>query len=228
MDVFELKTGKLTPLSEEQQATLNEEQLAAYIDLESAVADLDAARAEYESALPAMRAANDALREAEAVQAKSPKWTRIDEARRMIAQSRGPAYLEKFPLTVVDPKIGAAVIEGHRVQTDCYQRLQAATNRQRECRARVALMLSRWQNATMQTISREQLVRQHLANETQLRKDRAEGRAPQQVQPRLGSAIDAFAYHTRHMGRGAGGGRSFGRGAYGPAMRGRTIAPPKE
>ncbi len=224
MDVFELKTGKLTPLSEEQQATLNEEQLAAYIDLESAVADLDAARAEYESALPAMRAANDALREAEAVQAKSPKLTRIDLVRSMIVQSR-PGYLEKFPLTVVDPKIGEAVIEGHRVQTDCYQRLQQATTRQRECRARVARSLQRWQQATMQTISREQLVRQHLANETQLRKDRAEGRAPQPAPPRLGSKVDEFAYYTRAHGRGTGGGRAFGRGAYGPAMRGRSVLP---
>ena len=225
MDVFELKTGKLTPLSEEQQATLNEEQLAAYFNLESAVADLDAATAEYESALPAMRAANDALREAEAAQAKSPKLTRIDLVRSMIAQSR-PGYLEKFPLTVVDPKIGEAVIEGHRVQTDCYQRLQQATIRQRECRARVALMLSRWQQATMQTISREQLVRQHLAHEAQLRKDRAEGRAPQRTQPRLGSKIDEHAFYTRAHGQGAGGGRAYGRGAFLPAMRGRTIAPP--
>ena len=40
-DIFELKTGKLTPLTEPQRATLNEEQLAAYNDLAAAVADLD-------------------------------------------------------------------------------------------------------------------------------------------------------------------------------------------
>ena len=225
MDIFELKTGKLTPLTESQQASLNEEQLAAYNDLASAVADLADATAEYESAVPAMRAANDALREAEAVQAKSPKWTRIDETRRMIAQSRGPEYLEKFPLTVVDPSIAEAVVEGHRVQSDCQQRLQQATIRQRDCRARVARSLQRWQNATMQTITQEQLVRAHLASETQLRKDRAEGRSPQRAQPRLGSRIDEFAYYTRAHGRGTGGGRAFGRGAYGPSMRGRTILP---
>ena len=225
MDVFEIKTGKFSPLNKSQQATLNEEQLAAYTDLASAVADLADATAEYESALPAMRAANDALREAEAVQAKSPKWTRIDETRRMIAQSRGPEYLAKFPLTVVDPSIGAAVIEGHRVQSDCQQRLQQATNRQRECRHRVAMSLQRWQNATMQTITQEQLVRQHLAHETQLRKNRVEGRGPERATPRLGSKVDEFAFYTRAHGRGTGGGRAFGRGAYGPAMRGRTILP---
>ena len=43
----------------------------------------------------------------------------------------------------------------------------------------------------------------------------------------LGSAveIDEFAFYTRAHGRGTGGGRAFGRGAYGPAMRGRTILP---
>jgi hypothetical protein len=225
MDVFEMKSGRFTPLTEEQRATLSEPQLAAYVDLESAAIDLTNATAEYESAVPAMRAANDALREAEAAQAKAPRWSRIDEVRRMIAQSRGPEYLEKFPLTVVDPSIGAAVIEGHRVQADCQQRLQQAATRQRECRHRVAMRLQRWQSATMQTISQEQLIRQHLAHENQLRKDRAEGRGPERAQPRLGSKVDEFAYYTRAHGRGTGGGRAFGRGAYGPSMRGRSILP---
>ena len=172
-----------------------------------------------------MRAANDALREAEAVQAKSPKWTRIDETRRMIAQSRGPEYLEKFPLTVVDPSIGAAVIEGHRVQADCQQRLQQATIRQRDCRARVAGVCNAGSTPPCRRSPKNSLFVRILAGELQLRRDRAEGRGPERAQPRLGSKVDEFAYYTRAHGRGTGGGRAFGRGAYGPSMRGRTILP---
>ncbi len=234
-DVFQMKTGVFTPLTEEQQATLTDEQRAAYDDLAASAADLTAATGELDSAIPAMKSASDALRAAEEAQRAAPKWSRIDEARRMMLASRPDLLKDKkiAPLTVVDPSIGATLIQVQRDQADALARLRTAESRQRECRGRVALALQRWQNSTNQTITQEQLVRAHLAGETKLRADRAAGLVPPRAQPRLGSAIDSFAYHTRQMGRGAGGGRAFARqstqgaqGSFPPSWRGRTI--PKE
>ncbi len=225
--VYDMKTRKFTPLSEEQRATLNPEQLAAYSGLEAAVDNLAAADTELEAAVTANRAAGEALHEAQAVQKASPKWSRLDEVRAMIAQTRPDTLKKAAPLTVVDPSISAAVNRAMATQADCQMRLNAAADRRRVCNGRVNLALSRWQNATQQTITQEQLIRQHLASETQLRADRAAGRVPERATPHLGSAIDAFAYYTKAHGRGTGGGRSFARGgpggSYPPSMRGRTI-----
>ena len=81
MQIFEMKTGKFTPLSDAQLATLTAEQLGAYTDLKSAVAQLDGANAEAENAIAANRAAVDLLHAAEAAEAKRPKRTFLDELR---------------------------------------------------------------------------------------------------------------------------------------------------
>jgi len=88
MQIFEMKTGRLTPLNDAQLATLNDEQRTAYDDLKSAVAELNAADAEVESAIAANRAAVAALHDAEAIEAKKPKYTRLDATRDAIAQYR--------------------------------------------------------------------------------------------------------------------------------------------
>lgn len=99
-----------------------------------------------------------------------------------------------------------------------------ATDRQRDCRGRVAQALDGWQRSMRMTCTPEQLRREYLASEQEQRRLRVEGRdGPRNAQRRLGSAVDSFAYHTRHSGRGAGGGRAFGRGAYPASMRGRII-----
>jgi hypothetical protein len=105
-------------------------------------------------------------------------------------------------------------------------RVQRATDGQREARGRVALALEKFQRATMQTCTPEQLVRQHIESENQLRADRAAGKIPPRgAQRRLGSEVDRFAFYTRANGRGAGGGRAFARGAAPASLRGRTIVP---
>jgi len=107
-----------------------------------------------------------------------------------------------------------SVVEAQRRLVDSQMRCARATDRQRKARGNVALALEKFQRATMQTCTPEQLVRQHIESENQLRADRAAGKiAPRGGQRRLGSAIDSFAYHTRAMGRGAGGGGAFRRGA---------------
>lgn len=232
-DVFQMKTGRFTPLTEEQLATLTEPQLAAYSSLVTAVDDVSAVYAEHEAAVVANRAAADALTEAQAAHAKAPKWTRLDEVRSQIEQTR-PGYLAKngLSLTKVDPSIGAALNAAQQAHVDCQIRLQAAADRRPTVNGALSIALRNWQNATMQTITQEQLVRQHLASETQLRADRAAGRVPERATPQIAnSAIDRFAFYTKAHGRGTGGGRSFGRGgpggSYPPSMRGRTL-PPKE
>jgi len=119
-----------------------------------------------------------------------------------------------------------SVIEAQRLVAESHLRMARATDAQRTARGKVALALERFQRATMQTQDFSSLVREHIQSENQLRADRAAGKIPARHQRRLGSAIDSFAYHTRASGRGAGGGRSFGRGAYPASMRGRVI--PKE
>jgi hypothetical protein len=85
-DVFEFRTGKFTPLSNDVLAKFNDEQLGAYTDLKSAVAQLDAANLDAESAIAVNRAAVAALHEAEVIERKRPRYTRLDEHRKAIAQ----------------------------------------------------------------------------------------------------------------------------------------------
>jgi hypothetical protein len=120
-----------------------------------------------------------------------------------------------------------SVNDAQRALSESHLRSRQATARQRECRGKVALALAAFQRATGQTQTFEQLAREHLKSETQLRADRAAGKIPTRRPQRLGSAVDSFAYHTRASGRGAGGGRAFGRGAYPKSMRG-AVVPAKE
>jgi hypothetical protein len=226
MQVFDSK-GRFTPLSGDQFAILTEPQIGAYSSLVTAVDDVATVYAEHEAAIAANRAAADALTTAQAAHAKAPKWTRLDEVRSQIEQSR-PGYLARsgLSLTKVDPSIGAALNQARQAHSDCQIRLQQAADRRSAVNGALALALRAWQVATSQTITQEQLVRAHLAGETQHRADVAAGRVPEREQPRIAnSKIDQFAYYTKQHGRGAGGGRAFGRGAFGPSMRGRTITP---
>jgi hypothetical protein len=107
-----------------------------------------------------------------------------------------------------------SVLEAQRRLVEVQLRCARATDRQRKARGNVALALAAFQKATMQTQTQEQLIRQHIESENQLRADRVAGKIPQRGgQRRLGSAIDAFAYYTRATGRSAGGGAAFRRGA---------------
>ena len=87
-DVFEFRSGKFTPLSDDVLAKLTAEQLGTYTDLKSAVAQLDAANTEATRAIAVNRAALEVLRNAEAVEAKRPKYTFLDELRASQAQWR--------------------------------------------------------------------------------------------------------------------------------------------
>jgi len=114
--------------------------------------------------------------------------------------------------------------------------LRAAYDRQRDCRGRVQLALARWMRATVRTPTQEELTREYLRGEIQLRADRASGKIPPrpQQQRRLGSAIDSFAFHTKNHGRSAGGGRAFarplveGQKVFGPTFHGRELPPKAE
>jgi hypothetical protein len=81
MQVFEFKTGRFTPLSDDVLAKFNDEQRTAYDQLASAVARLDGANAEAANAIAENRAAVTALHDAEAAEAKGPKHTFMDELR---------------------------------------------------------------------------------------------------------------------------------------------------
>jgi hypothetical protein len=120
-----------------------------------------------------------------------------------------------------------SVTEASNLVSESQLRCQLATDRQRECRGRVALALEKFQRATMQTCTPEQLVRQHIASSNQERADRVAGKAPVRPQRRLGSAVDSFAFHTRNSGRGAGGGAAFRRGAHSQSGRNVLGAAPK-
>jgi hypothetical protein len=120
-----------------------------------------------------------------------------------------------------------SVNDAQRALSESQLRSRQATNAQRTARGNLTLALAQFQRVTGQTQTFEQLARQHLASETQLRADRKAGLIPQRGgQRRLGSAIDSYSFYTRASGRGAGGGRAFGRGAYPKSMRGAVV--PKE
>jgi hypothetical protein len=122
------------------------------------------------------------------------------------------------------PRSVLSVNEAQRALTESHVRMARATDAQRTARGNVALALEKFQRATMQTCTPDQLIKRHLASEAQLRVDRAAGKvAPRGGQRRLGSAIDAYAFYTKASGRGAGGGRAFGRKAFPASMRGRVI-----
>lgn len=88
MQLFEMKTGRFTPLPASVLAKFSDEQRRSYDELASVVADLDAANLETASAVAANRATVAALHEAEVREAKRPKWTLLDEIRRSQAQWR--------------------------------------------------------------------------------------------------------------------------------------------
>lgn len=81
MQIFEMKTGRFTPLPDDVLAKFNPEQRAAYDDLSREVGQLDAANVEAESAIAANRAALSDLHAAETAEAKRPKSTFLDELR---------------------------------------------------------------------------------------------------------------------------------------------------
>jgi aspartyl-tRNA synthetase len=88
MQIFEMKTGRFTPLSDDVLAKFNPEQLVAYNDLAVAVSELGVADVEVENAADANRAAVAALHEAEAIEAKKPKYSFLDARRDAIASYR--------------------------------------------------------------------------------------------------------------------------------------------
>lgn len=99
---------------------------------------------------------------------------------------------------------------------ECGIRQRNAIERQRTARGKLAAALAHFQRVTGATVTQEQLIRQHLANETWLRGEVAAGRVSPRQQGQPGpSAIDQFAFHTRRQGRSAGGGSAFRRGAVG-------------
>lgn len=123
------------------------------------------------------------------------------------------------PSHIDAPKAALSVVAAHHQLAEAQMRCARATDRQREARGNVAVALEKFQRATMVTQNFEQLIRQHIDSENKLRADRVAGNLPQRgAQRRLGSAVDAYAFHTRNHGRGAGGGNAFRRGAH-PAAR---------
>jgi len=125
------------------------------------------------------------------------------------------------------PRPVLTVMDTQRALFESQMAVKASVNAQREARGRVAFALERFQRATGQTQTFEQLVREHLKSENEQRRLRVAGKLPPRGgQRRLGSAIDSFAYYTKAHGRGTGGGRAFARKAYPPSARGGVV--PKE
>jgi hypothetical protein len=112
-----------------------------------------------------------------------------------------------------------SVVEAQRAVVDSQMRCVRATEAQGLCRGKVALALAAFQRVAMVAQSPSDLIRQHIESELEQRRLRAEGKLPPRGgHRRLGSEIDRFAFATRAMGRGAGGGSAFRRGAA-PAAR---------
>jgi hypothetical protein len=86
-DVFDSK-GRFTPLPDNVLAVLTKEQRHAYEELAAAAARLDAANEEAANAIAANREAVTTLHAAEAIEAKKPKHTFLDELRKTQAQWR--------------------------------------------------------------------------------------------------------------------------------------------
>jgi len=112
-----------------------------------------------------------------------------------------------------------SVEAAQRRLVDSQMRCARATEAQGLCRGKVALALERFQRVAMVVQTQSDLAREFIASENEQRRLRAEGKLPQRGgHRRLGSEIDRFAFATRAMGRGAGGGSAFRRGAA-PAAR---------
>ncbi|HUE11652.1 MAG TPA: hypothetical protein VMQ54_11965 [Steroidobacteraceae bacterium] len=88
MQIFEMKTGRFTPLPDDVLAKFNDEQRAAYDGLASVVAELNAANVEVENSAAANRVVLSDLHAAEAAEAARPKHTFLDELRASQAQWR--------------------------------------------------------------------------------------------------------------------------------------------
>ena len=88
MQVFEQKTGRFLPLPDDQLATLNDEQLAAYTELEAATTALSGTDHDIEVLVERSRFASAALTEAQEADAKRPKYTAEMAARDAIATWR--------------------------------------------------------------------------------------------------------------------------------------------
>jgi hypothetical protein len=116
-----------------------------------------------------------------------------------------------------------SVMDAQSALADSHLRMRQANAARQIARGKVAQALERFQRVTGQRQTQADLIRQHLASEHQFRADRAAGKIAPRPQPRLGSAVDAYSFYTRNSGRGAGGGRAFGRGAFPKSMRGRVI-----
>lgn len=178
------------------------------------------------------------LRDAESVEPKAASSVSDGQPDAPRADGPAPELLENFDAPYANgatppridpaemtPKPEISFADAQRLLAESQVRCAQATERQLVARSKVATALAAFQKATMQTMTFEQLARQHIESENQLRADRAAGKiAPRGGQRRLGSAVDSFAYHTRATGRSAGGGRAFSRKAYPASMRGRVIS----
>ncbi len=85
MQVFEAKTGRFLPLPDDQLALLNDEQRAAYDELEAATTALTGIDNDIEVLVERSRLASAALTAAQEREAKMPKYTALDAARDAIA-----------------------------------------------------------------------------------------------------------------------------------------------
>lgn len=84
MDVFELKSGRFTPLADDALATLSESQAKAYGELKSAVEAQASADAEIENARTHNTACVEALRFAEENAPKPPSFLDLWRASKRI------------------------------------------------------------------------------------------------------------------------------------------------
>jgi hypothetical protein len=217
------KDKKFIGLDDETLEQLTDHQREAYNVLRDTCEELAAAETAASAASVSLHAASDGLRAAQEADRLAPKHSFLDEHRLMIQQRKIDRGLAPAAMAAVaqsgdgapPPKPG--VREHQRWHAECLQAYRQANERQLVARGRRNLALRDWQNATMQTITPEQLIRSHIDAETQLRADVKEGRvsprkSPDQPGP---SKIDQFAYYTKNQGRGAGGGSSFRRGGKG-------------
>ncbi len=218
------KDKKFIGLDDETLEQLTDHQRKAYNVLRDACEELATAETEASAASKSLHAASDGLHAAQEADRLAPKHSFLDEHRLMIQQRKIDRGLLPPAATAAvaqsgdgapQPKPG--VREHQRWHAECLQAYRQANERQLVARGRRNLALRDWQNATMQTITPEQLIRSHIDAETQLRADVKEGRvsprkSPDQPGP---SKIDQFAFYTKNAGRGAGGGSSFRRGGVG-------------
>jgi hypothetical protein len=132
--------------------------------------------------------------------------------------------VEDVPL---EPEPPMTVHAANQQLADSHIRLAKAHEGLSLANARVAACTKAWQVATRAVVTPDALIREHLRSEQAARAERvANGNAGRRP-PRLGSAVDSFAFHTRAMGRSAGGGRSFARGGLPSVYKGRPNLDPR-